>query len=135
MDSKDKRQNLELILARLDDDGEKPAKVWEAAGGFAPTIEGHTDPTPIRPPVFRSNWDLSGARAASVLQLFVARGLSEDRLSIAGYADRRPVTDNHRADGRQQNRRVDIVLIRPREPVQTARPAAKPAAGSQSALQ
>jgi chemotaxis protein MotA len=38
MDSKDMRQNLELILARLDDDGEKPAKVWEAAGGFAPTI-------------------------------------------------------------------------------------------------
>jgi chemotaxis protein MotA len=38
MDSKDMRGNLELILARIDDDGEKPAKVWEAAGGFAPTI-------------------------------------------------------------------------------------------------
>jgi chemotaxis protein MotB len=78
-------------------------------------IEGHTDPTPIKTRIFRSNWDLSGARAASVLQLFVARGLSEDRLSIAGYADRRPVTSNDSVEGRQQNRRVDIVLIRPRE--------------------
>jgi flagellar motor protein MotB len=59
-----------------------------------------------------------------VLQLFVARGLSEDRLSIAGYADRRPVTSNDSVEGRQQNRRVDIVLIRPRE---VARPARAPA--------
>jgi chemotaxis protein MotB len=78
-------------------------------------IEGHTDPTPIKTRIFRSNWDLSGARAASVLQLFVSRGMSEDRLSIAGYADRRPVAPNSTPDGRQQNRRVDIVLIRPRE--------------------
>jgi chemotaxis protein MotA len=38
MDSKDMRENLELVLTRMEDDGEKPAKVWEAAGGFSPTI-------------------------------------------------------------------------------------------------
>ncbi|HEX4476836.1 MAG TPA: OmpA family protein [Polyangiaceae bacterium] len=76
-------------------------------------IEGHTDSAPIKNRIYRSNWDLSGARAASVLEFLTARGVPEDRLCIAGYADRRPIADNGTDEGRQQNRRVDIVLIRP----------------------
>jgi len=91
-------------------------------------IDGHTDPTPIKNLIFRSNWDLSGARAASVLEYIAARGVPEDRLSIAGFADKRPVADNSTEEGRQQNRRVDIVLIRPQPtpPVHTPAPAGKP---------
>lgn len=75
-------------------------------------IDGHTDPTPIRNQIFRSNWDLSGARAASVVQYLADHGVSEKRLSIAGFADRRPIADNSTDEGRRKNRRVDIVLLR-----------------------
>jgi chemotaxis protein MotB len=75
-------------------------------------IEGHTDPIPIRTAVFRSNWDLSAARAASVLGFFTRQGgIAESRLSVAGYAASRPLAPNDTADGRRQNRRVDIVIL------------------------
>lgn len=75
-------------------------------------IEGHTDPIPIRNSSYRSNWELSAARAASVLSWFAAEsGISERRMSIAGFADQRPVADNRTPEGRKQNRRVDIVVL------------------------
>ncbi len=76
-------------------------------------IEGHTDSRPIQNATYRSNWDLSAARAASVLAFFTSQSVSEENMSIVGYADRRPVADNGNEDGRRRNRRVDIVLIRP----------------------
>jgi len=75
-------------------------------------IEGHTDPVPIHNSVYRSNWELSGARAAAVLeQLAQNSGIHESRLSIAGYASQRPITSNDSVEGRSQNRRVDIIVL------------------------
>jgi chemotaxis protein MotB len=79
-------------------------------------IEGHTDAVPIRSPVYRSNWELSAARAAAVLTFFVdTTGLEEERMSVAGYGSQRPLAPNDTHEGRSQNRRVDIVVLEPRE--------------------
>ena len=79
-------------------------------------IEGHTDAVPIRSSVYRSNWELSAARAAAVLTFFVdTTGLSEERMSVAGYGSQRPLATNDTQEGRSQNRRVDIVVLEPRE--------------------
>jgi chemotaxis protein MotB len=73
-------------------------------------VEGHTDDRPIHTPRFRSNWDLSTARATAVVQLLAADGLPPPRLSAAGYGEFRPVSGNDSDDGRKKNRRVDIVV-------------------------
>jgi len=75
-------------------------------------VEGHTDREPISTPQFPSNWELSGARASSVVRLFVDNGIAPRRLVAAGYADTRPLDSNETAEGRTRNRRV-TVLIRP----------------------
>ncbi len=76
------------------------------------SIEGHTDNMPIATAQFPSNWELSTARASSVLRYLADRhGVPEDRLAAAGYADRRPVAPNDTTGGRAQNRRVDIAVI------------------------
>lgn len=74
-------------------------------------VEGHTDSTPISNARFSSNWELSTARASSVLQKLIERGIAPERLSAAGYGGFQPVADNSSADGRAQNRRVDIVIL------------------------
>lgn len=75
-------------------------------------IEGHTDPSPIHNSLFKSNWELSAARAASVLdELAQSAGVQESRMSIAGYASQRPIASNDDAAGRSQNRRVDMVVL------------------------
>ncbi|HLV66900.1 MAG TPA: flagellar motor protein MotB [Polyangiaceae bacterium] len=75
-------------------------------------IEGHTDPRPIQNAVYPSNWELSAGRAASMLRYLSSAGVPESRLSIVGYADRRPVASNESDEGRRKNRRVDVVLLR-----------------------
>jgi len=87
-------------------------------------IEGHTDSIRVRSPRFRSNWDLSTARAVAVVDvLHDLAGVPEKRLSVAGYADTRPVDTNFTPEGRRHNRRVDIVLteLNPNEPVEELR--------------
>jgi chemotaxis protein MotB len=75
-------------------------------------IEGHTDSVPISTDRFPSNWELSTARATSVLRALVAgHGIDAERLSAAGYADQRPLGSNATVDGRAQNRRVEIVVL------------------------
>jgi chemotaxis protein MotB len=74
-------------------------------------MEGHTDAVPIHTSRFRSNWDLSAARSIALLALFTTFGVCKDQLSIAGYADTAPVDNNDTAEGRQKNRRVDIVIL------------------------
>ena len=75
-------------------------------------MEGHSDDQPIHTPQFRSNWELSTARAMAVLMLLVDdSGVDPRRVSVAGYGEYRPVADNATAEGRQQNRRVDLVVV------------------------
>ncbi|MCM8797276.1 MAG: OmpA family protein [Candidatus Omnitrophica bacterium] len=75
-------------------------------------IEGHTDNQPIQYSGWKSNWELSTARALSVLHYLVdKKGLSPDRLSAIGYGEYRPVEDNDTKEGRRLNRRVEIVIL------------------------
>lgn len=75
-------------------------------------LEGHTDSTPIHNDRFRSNWELSTARSIAMLDLFSERfGIPVKRLSVAGYADTIAVASNETAEGRQKNRRVDVVFL------------------------
>ncbi len=74
-------------------------------------VTGHTDNIPMRSPKYKSNWELSSARAVEVLKVMVTAGLSASRLSAAGYADQLPVAANDNAIGRLQNRRIEIVVM------------------------
>ncbi len=77
-------------------------------------IEGHTDNVPIHNSAFGSNWQLSTARAANMVQVLVTRfGFAPYRLSAAGYAEYHPVATNDTVQGRAANRRVDIVVLNP----------------------
>jgi chemotaxis protein MotB len=73
-------------------------------------VEGHTDNRPIATGRYRSNWDLSTARASAVMVILLAEGMAPTRLAIAGYGEYRPIADNAAEDGRKQNRRVDLVV-------------------------
>lgn len=74
-------------------------------------IEGHTDNIPIDNIKFRSNWDLSSARATSVVHEFVKEGINPPRLSAIGYGEFHPLGDNKLESGRFKNRRVVLVLM------------------------
>ena len=75
-------------------------------------IEGHTDNVPIHNAHFASNWELSTARATEMIRLFITQfNFPPTRLSAAGYAEYHPVASNENAEGRGQNRRVDIVVL------------------------
>ena len=75
-------------------------------------IEGHTDNQPITVSGWKSNWELSVARALSVLHyLQDESGVAADRLSAVGYGEHRPVADNATVSGRQLNRRVEVVIV------------------------
>jgi chemotaxis protein MotB len=78
-------------------------------------VEGHTDNVPIRSPLFPSNWELSSARAASVVRLFTEQGVSPARLVAIGYADNRPLDTNATPEGRARNRRVNILIMHERQ--------------------
>jgi chemotaxis protein MotB len=73
-------------------------------------VEGHTDDRPIKTARFRSNWDLSTARATAVVAVLVNDGFEPARLSAAGLAEFHPVAGNDTDEGRRQNRRVDVVV-------------------------
>jgi chemotaxis protein MotB len=74
-------------------------------------VEGHTDDKPINTLKFPSNWDLSSARATSVVQEFVKEGINPSRLSAIGYGEFHPIADNKLEEGRFKNRRVTLTLM------------------------
>jgi chemotaxis protein MotB len=76
------------------------------------TVEGNTDNRPIATSQFPSNWELSTARATTVVRFLIAHGVNAGRLAAAGYAALHPVDSNATTAGRSRNRRVDIVLMR-----------------------
>ncbi|GMU48930.1 MAG: flagellar motor protein MotB [Candidatus Desulfobacillus denitrificans] len=81
-----------------------------AGADFPVIVEGHTDPTPIATAQFPSNWELSGARASSVVRLFVDAGVAPQRLTATGYGEQRPLASNDTPEGRARNRRVTILI-------------------------
>jgi chemotaxis protein MotB len=73
-------------------------------------VGGHTDAVPVSNDDFGSNWELSAARAVNVTEALIKAGLKPQQLVAAGYAEHDPVASNRREDGRQKNRRIEIVL-------------------------
>lgn len=86
------------------------AEVLKGISGRDFQVAGHTDNVPVRGR-FPSNWELSTARAVTVSRFLQQGGVDAVRLSAAGYAEFQPAADNGTAEGRQQNRRIEIVLM------------------------
>ncbi len=74
-------------------------------------IAGHTDDRAIRTRQFKNNWALSTARAVSVVQFMIEAGFSPKNLAAAGYGEFDPVESNETPEGRQLNRRIEIILV------------------------
>jgi len=74
-------------------------------------VEGYTDDQPISTSQFPSNWELSAARAASVVHLFAGQGVAQERLAMVGYGQYRPRADNLTEEGRNRNRRVVLIVL------------------------
>jgi chemotaxis protein MotB len=75
-------------------------------------VAGHTDNVPISGGGYRSNWDLSAVRAASVVhELLKYDGIEPKRLAIEGYGDSRPIADNATKEGQAKNRRVELIIV------------------------
>ena len=80
--------------------------------GFEIRVEGHTDNVPIHTSEFKSNWELSTARATQVVSLLIEKYSFDPLLiSAAGYSEYRPIGSNDSAQGRAANRRVDLVVV------------------------
>jgi len=74
-------------------------------------VEGFTDNYPINTLLYPSNWELSAARAARVVRLFVEEGVPPARMAAVAFGEHRPVADNATVEGRNQNRRVALVIL------------------------
>jgi chemotaxis protein MotB len=74
-------------------------------------VAGHTDNAPMKSAKFRSNWDLSTARAVEVVNFMITSGLDGKRLSAAGYGDQSPVAPNDTPENKARNRRIEITLV------------------------
>jgi chemotaxis protein MotB len=74
-------------------------------------VEGHTDDVPIQTVQFPSNWELSSARAASIVRALQERGIDPQRLEASGMADTKPKSSNLTAQGRSENRRVSLQVF------------------------
>jgi chemotaxis protein MotB len=80
--------------------------------GFHIRVEGHTDNKPIHTRRFKSNWELSTARATEVVSLLIEKhGFDPTLVSAAGYSEYRPIAGNDTEEGRKSNRRVDLVVV------------------------
>lgn len=94
--------------------GEKVIKIARILSrpGLEIRVNGHSDNQPIHNAQFASNWELSTARAMTVLRLLVNDGgFDPTKISAAGFGQYRPVADNSTSDGRRMNRRVDLVVL------------------------
>ena len=99
----DLRPNAMPVLDEL-------VRILEQSPNFV-VVEGHTDNVPIHTAGFPSNWELSTARAISVMRRLSERGeLDSARFAVGGYGEYHPVESNNTPQGRQENRRVEILL-------------------------
>src|SRR6185437_7622012 len=90
--------------------------IQRLGGALAPypnpiRVEGHTDNKPIKTMAFYSNWELSAARAGSLVRVLQSRGVNPDRLAVIGYGEQRPLKSNDTEQGRNANRRVLVVIL------------------------
>jgi len=92
---------------------DKVAKVLKETVPNSPVaVEGHTDNEPIKYSSWRTNWELSSGRALAVVHHFIDnQGVAPERLQAAGFGEFHPVASNDAAQGRRQNRRVEIVIL------------------------
>lgn len=110
-------ENILFDSGRADLKAEGQAALTEVASVLASIadrdfqIAGHTDNIPIKSAKFPSNWHLSSSRALTVAIFLSDHGVPPVRLSAAGYADTQPAASNDTPEGRQQNRRIEIVLM------------------------
>ena len=89
-------------------------KVGDAVKGYEDKVirvVGHTDNVPIKTKAFPSNWELSVARATTVVRYLQEVGVPPDRMIASGRAEYQPVAENDTADGRKKNRRIEITLV------------------------
>jgi len=84
-----------------------------AESPFNIVVEGHTDDLPLTTAQYPSNWELSTARAVSVVKYFIGKGVSAQKLSAAGYGEFHPVAPNISPESRAKNRRVEINFVSP----------------------
>ncbi len=115
------------IIIRINEKGSFPSGTAVLKAGFEPVMEkiteavndsvgtvnvaGHTDNIPISTDWYRSNWELSAARAVTVAHFMLNnKGTDAKRIVIQGYADTRPLVDNNSAENRAKNRRVEIII-------------------------
>ncbi len=95
----------QLATAILDLQRQIPAEI-----NWALQIDGHTDVRPITSAPFPSNWELSTARAASVVKFMISRGVPPDRLVAAGYGEFRPIESGSSEEALRKNRRIELKL-------------------------
>jgi chemotaxis protein MotB len=91
------------------------ARLLKLAGRHDVMVEGHTDNMPIRGSLYPTNWELSTARASTVVRFLIGHGAAKMRMAASGYAALHPISTNSTAAGRSRNRRVEIVLLRSTE--------------------
>lgn len=117
-------QLSESILFDLGKADLKPesTQILDIISGLIPSIsneimvQGHTDNIPISSARYESNWELSTARAVSVVKYFIeSKGLDPTRLSATGYGEYKPLVDNTTPENRAINRRVDILIVQQKE--------------------
>lgn len=120
---RDGRMIVELASAVLFDSGKTELKdagkaalddlveAFQSVADRDLMIAGHTDNIPIKTRRFRSNWELSTARAVVVVNYMIEKGFPSEHLGAAGFADQDPVSANDTEEGRALNRRIEIVLM------------------------
>jgi chemotaxis protein MotB len=86
-------------------------EILKGVEGRSFQVGGHTDNVPIKSKRFKSNWELSTARALEVVNMMVTAGMQPKRISAAGYADTQPVAPNDAAENMRKNRRIEITLV------------------------
>src|SRR6202012_3587635 len=100
------RAELDKVASALTDlDKQIPGEI-----AWVLRVDGHTDSRPINSPIFKSNWDLSSARAIAVVQYLISRGVAPQRLVAAGFAEFQPLDTAQTDEAYQRNRRIELKL-------------------------
>jgi len=100
------RAELDTVAAALTEIDKKiPSEI-----AWVLRVDGHTDVRPINSPIFKSNWELSSARAISVVQYLVSLGLPPQRLVAAGFAEFQPLDTANTEEAYKRNRRIELKL-------------------------